>query len=577
MLRRAITIGAVVGVVAVYLAMVGLVEAFADREIVVGLISLGLVMLVIPPVIGGHRAARPPRMPGADQADVPVAARLASGVLAGAIGGAMLAALVLITSAIDLRFIFGRLGPRLVDTLTFDAGPPLGAALLIAGGAALGLGGAILAVIPRRAQRVVVYSLLAVLFGSMVEPFLRPMLNQLELRGVASFLYRRGALTVLAAALTFLATAAITALADARGGAVRASLDRLPSPQRRNLRFGSFVALALFLLVLPQLSGSFFSQVLVFVGLYLLLALGLNIVVGYAGLLDLGYVAFYAVGAYLTALLTSPLSSLGTEFSFWLALPIVMIGAATTGLLIGAPVLRLRGDYLAIVTLGFGEIARILFLSDWLKPWLGGVQGIRGIPDLSLFNFEFIGPQSLYYPVLAFCVVAAFIAYRLANSRIGRAWNAMREDEQVAQATGINTTNYKLLAFALGATFGCLSGALFAVQLESVFPGSFNVLVSITVLAIIILGGMGSIRGVIVGAFVLIGLPELLREFAEYRLLVYGGVLVAMMLVRPEGLVPSRVRQRELHEEESEDEQFAERAGADTPAPAISGGAGAAP
>jgi len=150
-------------------------------------------------------------------------------------------------------------------------------------------------------------------------------------------------------------------------------------------------------------------------------------------------------------------------------------------------------------------------------------------------------------------MLAAFFAYRLANSRVGRAWNAMREDEQVAEATGVSVVNYKLLAFALGATTGCLSGALFAVQLGSVFPGSFDILVSITVLAVIILGGMGSIPGVIVGALVLIGLPELLREFAEYRLLVYGGVLVAMMLLRPEGLIPSRTRQQELHEEPVEE------------------------
>jgi branched-chain amino acid transport system permease protein len=244
-----------------------------------------------------------------------------------------------------------------------------------------------------------------------------------------------------------------------------------------------------------------------------------------------------------------------------------MIGAAATGLIIGTPVLRLRGDYLAIVTLGFGEIARVLFASDALAPWLGGVQGILGVPlgppplptrmDLNVAGFHIAasGPQVTYYPILFFCMLAAFFAYRLANSRIGRAWNAMREDESVAEATGVNTVNYKLLAFSLGATTGCLSGALFAVQLGSVFPGSFEIIVSITVLAVIILGGMGSIPGVIVGAFVLIGLPELLREFAEYRLLVYGGVLVAMMLLRPEGLIPSRTRQRELREDREEEEE----------------------
>ena len=254
------------------------------------------------------------------------------------------------------------------------------------------------------------------------------------------------------------------------------------------------------------------------------------------------------------------------------------MGAAFTGILIGAPVLRLRGDYLAIVTLGFGEIARILFLSDALSPWLGGVQGIIGIPsplpgrmELAFGPFDFVwrGPMVIYYVILLFCVFAAFVAWRLAGSRVGRAWAAMREDEEVAEITGVSIVNYKLLAFAMGAGVGCLSGALFAVQLGSVFPGSFNIQVSITVLAIIILGGMGSIPGVIVGALVLIGLPELLREFVEYRLLVYGAVLVGMMLLRPEGLIPNIGRRRELHEAEDEDEQYDTEVGEDVARPVI--------
>jgi len=237
-----------------------------------------------------------------------------------------------------------------------------------------------------------------------------------------------------------------------------------------------------------------------------------------------------------------------------------VLGAAITGLLIGAPVLRLRGDYLAIVTLGFGEIARILFLSDALRPWFGGSQGILGVPPLlgvdhvtvPILGLELSGPTLTYYPLLFFCGVAAFVAYRLKYSRVGRAWNAMREDEDVAQATGVNTTNYKLLAFALGASVGCLGGAVFVTHLASVFPGTFSIQVSITVLSIIILGGMGSIPGVVVGSLALIGLPEMLREFAEFKLLVYGGVLVVMMIARPEGLLPDKTRLSELHEAEPE-------------------------
>jgi branched-chain amino acid transport system permease protein len=275
--------------------------------------------------------------------------------------------------------------------------------------------------------------------------------------------------------------------------------------------------------------------------------------VGYAGLLDLGYVAFFAIGAYSIAILTSPASALGWELGFWVSLPIVMVIAAVSGLLIGAPVLRLRGDYLAIVTLGIGEIVRLLITSEALRPWTGGAQGILQIPPPQLGELDFFDPQVLYYPILFFCVLAAFFAHRLSGSRPGRAWNALREREDVAAATGVNPTTSKLLAFALGATFGCVAGAFYAVKIGSIFPHDLDLLVSITVLALIILGGMGSIPGVIVGALVLVGLPQLLREFAEYRLLVYGAILVGMMLWRPEGLIPSAQRKRELHDEADEE------------------------
>ena len=206
---------------------------------------------------------------------------------------------------------------------------------------------------------------------------------------------------------------------------------------------------------LPLLLGSFLSVVLGRVGLFILLGLGLNVVVGYAGLLDLGYVAFFAVGAYSTAVLTAAEnsgSSIHIGMTFLAALPIVVLIAVLTGLLIGAPVLRLRGDYLAIVTLGFGEIARVLVTSDWLSSFLGGAQGLIGIPApeirIGSLQISFRQPRPFYYFVLAFCLVAAFVTWRLANSRIGRAWTAMREDEQVAEATGVSTVKYKLLAFA---------------------------------------------------------------------------------------------------------------------------------
>jgi branched-chain amino acid transport system permease protein len=234
--------------------------------------------------------------------------------------------------------------------------------------------------------------------------------------------------------------------------------------------------------------------------------------------------------------------------------PIVMVIGGVTGIIIGAPVLRLRGDYLAIVTLGFGEIARIIFLSDWMTPYVGGAQGIQQIPAPTLnllgLSLEFRKPQDIYYPILAACILAALAAWSFQRSRVGRAWTAMREDETVAEATGVNTTVYKLMAFAMGATFGAVAGAFYAAKIGVVFPQNLDIQISINALALIILGGMGSITGVIVGAFMLVGLPGLLREFAEYQLLIFGAVLVAMMLFRPEGLIPNRSRRAELHEEE---------------------------
>jgi branched-chain amino acid transport system permease protein len=409
----------------------------------------------------------------------------------------------------------------------------------------------------------------AVILLSLMEPFMRVVLLQLGQNEVAGFFYQSGGLTPAGAALVFVVVLGIGLAIAFRGQQVRERVGALPSTQQRGLQIAAFVVGLVVLLWLPQLIGSFLSEVIGTVGLYILMGLGLNIVVGYAGLLDLGYVAFFAIGAYATAILTSPVSALGVAWPFWLAIPVVMLVAAFSGLLIGAPVLRLRGDYLAIVTLGIGEIVRILLLSDALRPWTGGAQGILQVPPPELLDIDFFAPQNLYYPILAFVVLGALVAFSLANSRVGRAWNAMREDEDVASATGINVTNYKLLAFALGAAFGCIAGAFLAVKLGSIFPHNLNLLVSITVLSLIILGGMGSIPGVIVGAFVLVGLPELLREFGEYRLLIYGAVLITMMLWRPEGLIPSAQRRRELHEEVGDEEQWQHESGAQTAPPVV--------
>ena len=300
-------------------------------------------------------------------------------------------------------------------------------------------------------------------------------------------------------------------------------------------------------LSLPWLVGLFLSQALFIVGMYVLMGLGLNIVVGFAGLLDLGYVAFFAFGAYTMAILTTT-SSLGRGgLNFWEALPFAVIVGVLWGLLLGFPVLRMRGDYLAIVTLGFGEIIRILALSNWLAPIEGGAQGVLHIPPPQLFGFVLDNPQLMYYLDVLGAVLAAFVAIRLRNSRLGRQWMAMREDEDVAEAMGINLVQTKLSAFAIGASFSAIAGAIFAARLGNIFPTSFNILISINALSLIIVGGMGSIPGVVVGALILVGLPEILREFEDYRLLLYGILLIVMMVVKPEGFWPEARRRRELH------------------------------
>jgi len=282
------------------------------------------------------------------------------------------------------------------------------------------------------------------------------------------------------------------------------------------------------------------------------MGLGLNIAVGLAGLLDLGYVTNFAIGAYIMAVMTSggPLGIGPDWLNFWMVLPICVIASMFTGFFFALPVLRMRGDYLAIATLGFGEIIRLLALSDWLKPYIGGGQGIPLVPKANFFAWEINSPERMYYLILAFCFLTLFVMLRLNNSRVGRQWMAIREDEDAASAMGIDTTITKVIAFTISAATGGLTGAIFAMKVTAIFPNSFDLLKSVNTLSLIIIGGLGSIPGIVVGAAALIGLPELLREFNEFRLLIYGALLIIMMLTRPEGLWPSSARRRELRGEE---------------------------
>jgi len=309
---------------------------------------------------------------------------------------------------------------------------------------------------------------------------------------------------------------------------------------------------ALFILPLIQFQQrAYWVRVIGYAGLYIILGLGLNIVVGLAGLLDLGYVAFYAIGAYTYALLASGYFDI--HISFWLVIPIAALLASFAGILLGIPVLRMRGDYLAIVTLGFGEIIRMLVTN--LRRLTNGSQGLIGIDSPHFFGLELKTGTHFYYLIFFFIILAVFLTNRLDQSRIGRAWIAMREDEDASQMVGVNTTLYKLTAFAVGAFIGGLGGAIFSAWQGSIFPDNFNLFVSINVLCLIIIGGLGSIPGVIIGAFALIALPDILREFSDYRLLIFGLLLVVMMIARPEGFIPSRRRQMELREAQIEEEK----------------------
>jgi branched-chain amino acid transport system permease protein len=313
-------------------------------------------------------------------------------------------------------------------------------------------------------------------------------------------------------------------------------------------RYVIYGLLLLLVFLVPLGAGQYWNYTIGTVGIYVLLGLGLNIVVGLAGLLDLGYVAFFAIGAYTMALLTAPAPH-HLLWSFWIVLPVGVVLAAITGLLLGTPVLRMRGDYLAIVTLGFGEIIRILSKSDDLTAFTGGPKGVTAVGGPTLFGKPFNSAIDYVYLIFLAVLLVIFVTNRLQNSRVGRAWEAMREDETVSRAMGINTLTQKLLAFAIGAAFAGLGGAIFASRNQFTGPDDFSLMVSINVVAVVIVGGMGNIPGVIAGALVLKGLPEVLRQLQDYRVLVFGALLVAMMLWRPAGIIPSSRRKMESNKD----------------------------
>jgi branched-chain amino acid transport system permease protein len=601
--------GLILGVVAVFMALMGIVVDFNELEVIGGVIGLGHTILLLIGVATGYVAAR-----GEERRSYPEAGLM--GAIAGLLMGGVLALLALLIHNVNLRLVFVNATETLIAALTFNQGLGLGIVLLLAVGLILGMIGGILHRLSPSVRSPILTGLAVVLLcGILQEMFLAILRNFALPEEFIGFFYYRKGLTPLGAVSLFVLPVIISLTRPYLGPAIRRSYDELnptgkavvgavvllavailaalifvrlpipipetigkpvqaaavfcllgllpaavvwlvarsrhqPAQRGRLLLRGSLVSTGVFVLAtLPFMVGLYWSDVFDNFGLYVLMGLGLNIVVGFAGLLDLGYVAFFAIGAYTAGLLTSMRSSLALGLSFWWAWPVALCFAAMAGILLGVPVLRMRGDYLAIVTLGFGEIIRVLALSDLLKPYIGGAQGILEIPKPVVGGLTLVTSQYLYYLILLGCLAAIFISWRLSDSRVGRAWIAIREDEDVAEAMGINLVQYKLFAFAIGALLAGGSGAIFGSKLSSIYPHSFNLIISVNVLCLIIVGGVASIPGVVVGAFAMLFLPEVLRFAAEYRYLMYGAALVVMMLVKPEGLWPAERRRRELRAE----------------------------
>lgn len=559
-------IGLVAGIAMTFTGAIGMVESFNERLLISPLLYMGDLTLYGLALALGALAAKGEPNPLAEPDRNRIGGATA-GAVVGLIGGVIAACFVVIVHSFDLTEFFPNLRDSMVETMTLGIGAPGGLLALTALSVIAGAAGGFYVGLSHRVRRGLAVAAITVLAFSLFEVVVADIV---EVDFIIDLLYTpTGALQAWSAViLGWLAWW----LSERCQGLAKRTATRVRDADPKSRLRRSVTALGIFaIIVLPMLLGGILNELLINVSLFILMGLGLNIVVGLAGLLDLGYVAFFAVGAYGAAVLTSPLSpALAPGLNWWISLPIVMILAAISGLVIGTPVIRMRGDYLAIVTLGFGEIVRILLLSDWLTPFFGGAQGIKRIPGIQVPLFGEVNgtdPELFIYFMVTFVAIAAYITHRAVNSRVGRSWAAMREDEDVAEAIGISTVQAKLLAFVTGAIVASFAGALFSAKVGTVFTNSFDVLVSIIILVVVIVGGMGSIPGVMVGALVLIGIlggpksPGLLQEFSEYKLLIYGALLVFMMLKRPEGLLPSVRRSRELHGEETTQDAWLDKGG----------------
>jgi branched-chain amino acid transport system permease protein len=540
---KALQNGVIGGGISLLLSVVGLVLAFGKTYIISGVITMGQIFVLSPFLFEAYLSVRnaPSKKPGT---------LLLVGGLSGLVGGAVLAVFILIGVVVNFRAVLVNVSPDLFALLSFHLSTFPGVLILLVVSLVTGLVAAGVFVLPQRIRGALSQAVLVVVVAGLFRDLIvTVILHWGVVQYAFLWMFASSGLNIIGALVLFVLIGLFTYWSKGRDRKAIA-LKRTPRQQRAT-RWTTLGILGLLTLLLPVILGSYFSEILDNVGIYILMGLGLNIVVGFAGLLDLGYVAFYAIGAYTLGILTTSEAVGLLHISFWLATPIALVVAVAAGVILGLPILRLRGDYLAIVTLGFGEIIRILVLSDWLKPLLGGSEGIQRIAKPIIGPLTLINQQELFYLILAGIILAGFISIRLKDSHLGRSWMALREDEDVAEAMGINKVTTKLLAFAMGALFSGLGGALFATKIGSVYPQSFSFIVSINILSLIIIGGMGSIPGVFVGGLALVGLPLLLSQFADFRYLVYGAVLVIMMLMRPEGLAPEARRRLELHEDEA--------------------------
>ena len=546
--RYATKIGLIAGIGLLYVGLIGMLADFNEKELVRSLITLGQVLLVVPTIAASLAIGNFARKDRGEFQKTPWVL-IPANIYAAILTALPSLLLLWLSQVLDVRSIFENVNRDWLEVITLDhrrelllgAGYLLGALIVIA------ILISIFAALPKRLRKGlsfgVVVTLAIAMFGETVGFILQELLPEDWLRTI----FRRDTIKQGPTLILWIASTVIGLFwAFSSDGIQKNYASQAPKAKLTITRSWQAICIAL-LLALPWLIGRSLSDVAVTIGLFILMGLGLNIAIGLAGLLDLGYVTNYAVGAYVLAALTSTgaLGMGGGVINFWIVLPIALLAAMLAGFIFAVPVLKMRGDYLAIATLGFGEIIGKLAVSDWLKPYIGGAQGILAIPKPEFFGTTLRDPEQLYYIILAACIITLIVSIRLNNSRTGRQWMAIREDEDVALAMGIDTARAKLLAFTLSAATGGVAGAIFAAKVGAVFPTSFTVLVSINVLSLIIVGGMGSNIGIIAGAFILIGMPEFLREFSEYRWLIYGALLIFMMIRKPEGFIPSKIRQRE--------------------------------